>query len=50
MDIKTYEKLKKNPHYKLSEKQKKEAEKLENEPMITFGKLPLHPNLKRKGI
>lgn len=44
MNNTTIEKLKKNPHYKLSEKQKQ----FSDERMVQFGKLPLHPTKLKK--
>lgn len=50
MNIQTLQKLKDNPHYKLSPKQKAELEKSKRKPMVEFGgvkrhdnKLPIHP-------
>lgn len=55
MNQATLEKLRSNPHYKMSEAQKKEAEEIEN-PFAEFGilpkhdpKLPKHPTLQKKG-
>jgi hypothetical protein len=38
MDNNALEKLKKNPHYKMSQKQKQAT----REEMVEFGKVPLH--------
>ncbi len=50
MNIHTLEKLEKNPHYKMSLKQKAELAKSKRKPMVEFGgikkhdnKLPIHP-------
>lgn len=45
MNERTYQKLKNNPHYKISAKNLAELEDREEtkkEPMVAFGKLPLH--------
>lgn len=54
MDAATLDKLKKNPFYKMSGKQKEEAAKIER-PMVEFGVPPIqnstpviHPTLERK--
>lgn len=52
MNIQTLKKLAKNPHYKLTEEQKRqlaEAESKEVNGVRVFGKPPIHPTLgKRK--
>lgn len=45
----TLEKLKQNPHYKLSQKQKEELNDKEINPMIEFGVPPVHQHLERRG-
>jgi hypothetical protein len=42
MDAETLEKLKNNPHYKMSAKQKEELRQLERKPMVEFGVPPVH--------
>lgn len=42
MNKSTLEKLKQNPHYKMSEKQRKKMEEEEREPMIEFGEANIH--------
>ena len=37
-------KLKRNPHYKLSDKQKKELAQYENDPVVLFGIVEPHNN------
>lgn len=42
MEEKTLKKLKQNPFYKLSDKQKEEASTIDRRPMIEFGSPNLH--------
>ncbi len=44
MNIETLKQLAKNPHYKLSAKQKAELDAVERKPMVTFGSLNTHSN------
>jgi hypothetical protein len=55
MNKKTADRLRSNPHYKLSPKQKLELEAFErdeekNFPVITFGKLPIHEGIQKKAV
>lgn len=42
MNIQTLERLAKNPHYKLSAKQKEELARHKRKPMVEFGVPPIH--------
>lgn len=44
MNREMLERLKKNPHYKLTPEQEAEYEKMTKSPMVTFGKVPKHNN------
>lgn len=44
MDRRTLERLKKNPHYKMTPKQEEELAYMEKTPMVSFGKVPTHDN------
>ena len=46
MNIQTLRKLEKNPHYKLSEKQKAELAAARRKPMVEFGSIKKHSNKK----
>ena len=55
MNLHTLKQLAKNPHYKLSDKQKAELATEDRKPMVTFGsvdkhsnKLPVHQTGQRK--
>lgn len=37
-------KLKRNPHYKMNEKQKKKLAEYENDPIVLFGQVEKHEN------
>jgi len=42
MNLQTLLRLERNPHYKLSAKQKAELAQLRKKPMVPFGKVPTH--------
>jgi len=42
MNRDTLERLARNPHYKLSAKQKEELAKIDRKPMVEFGVPPIH--------
>lgn len=44
MNKETLDRLKNNPHYKLSSKQKEEAKSIERKPMKKFGDVEIHNN------
>lgn len=49
MNSKIAEKLVINPHYKMSKKQREEADKVvKDAPLIQFGKPQFHPHLERE--
>ena len=44
MNIQTLKNLSKNPHYKLSDKQKRQLAEYDRKPMIEFGVMNKHDN------
>ena len=44
MNIQTLKNLSKNPHYKLSDKQKRQLAEYDRKPMIEFGVMNKHNN------
>lgn len=48
MNLYQLEKLKNNPHYKLSLKQKTKLNQIQRKPMVEFGALDIHDNSLKK--